>query len=248
MKAKHLRHRKCSVLLAAGAGAAVCLSQPHAAVSSGAVNNSFAKSVPFGVFDNEINISVYTFTSGLIGLQLLGGTSNTAFFHGDGGGSNTVIFKAADADVSTLAFPGQTVNIPYGFPASPYLGLKFTIDGAAGTYYYGWIEIANATATKLHVGEWGWNNSPGANIKTLADSLTTTKLPLATGLTRLHWTNDNEDGVARYEVQSKDASGAWQAIDSDTPGEGRYTATVAKDAECRLVVEKVDGQSEEVQF
>ncbi len=248
MKAKHLRHRKCSVLLAAGAGAAVCLSQPHAAVSSGSIDNSFGKSVPFGVFNDELNISVYTFTSSLIGLQLTNGTSNTAFFHGDGGGSNTVIFQAADADVSGLAFATQTVNIPYGVPASPYLGIKFTIDGVGGTYYYGWIEITNATASKLHVGDWGWNNSPGTNIKTLSDSLTTTKLPVASGLTRLHWTNDNEDGVARYEVQAKDASGEWQAIDSDTPGEGRYTAKVDRDAQCRLVVEMVDGTTEEAEF
>ena len=84
--------------------------------------------------------------------------------------------------------------------------------------------------------------------KPLSDSVTTRKLDLSDGRAKLHWANTNEDGVARYEVQAKDASGAWRAVDSSAPGESRYSATVAKDATCRLVVEMVDGKTHEANF
>ena len=65
---------------------------------------------------------------------------------------------------------------------------------------------------------------------------------------KLHWTNDNEDGVARYEVQAKDGAGEWAAVDSDVPGEGSYAAKVSADAVCRLVVENIDGSTDEIDF
>jgi hypothetical protein len=73
-------------------------------------------------------------------------------------------------------------------------------------------------------------------------------LVLTNGQEKLHWSNDSEDGVARYEVQSQDASGAWTAADSDVPGSGSYSTKIDSGKTCRLVVEMTDGPTKEIAF
>ena len=95
--------------------------------------------------------------------------------------------------------------------------------------------------------QWGYENT-GASIHTLAGSVTARKLGLADGREKLVWSNANEEGVARYEVQTKDAAGQWHAVSSEAPGAGMYSMAVPAGAECRVVVEKVDGTAEHIAF
>jgi hypothetical protein len=141
--------------------------------------------------------------------------------------------------------------IDWGFvphsQSTKYFGVSFPVSLTA--YDYGWVGVTSTSANGMSISfnKWAYDNT-GAPIMTLADTVTTRKMTLSDGRVKLHWTNANEDGIARYEVQTKDASGAWKAVDSDAPGVGKYGATVAKDAQCKIVVEKVDGTTEEVAF
>ncbi len=104
--------------------------------------------------------------------------------------------KAMSADVAipgTLAFstaPYLTAGI-----SDKYFAVKF-VDGGPR---YGWLLVEYANGTNIKITDWGYQND-GSSIMTLADSIATRKLALADGRTKLHWTNDNENGVARYEV------------------------------------------------
>ncbi len=126
-----------------------------------------------------------------------------------------------------------------------YAGIRFK---KGGVPYYGWLHIESSSFNHVTVDKWAYKDEASGTIMTLSDSVTTRKTGLTDGRVKLHWTNANEDGVARYEVQAKNAAGTRQALDSDTPGEGRYTAKANGAAECRLVIEQIDGTREEVEF
>ena len=131
--------------------------------------------------------------------------------------------------------------MPAGGP-DKYIKIRFN----DGTQYYGWSQFQLSGNTFLFG---AWSYAPeGSNIPTLADSVTAQKLGLADGREKLVWSNANEDGVARYEVQAKDASGAWNAVSSEAPGAGMYSMAAPKGAQCRVVVEKVDGSTEHIAF
>ncbi len=254
MKSKKSRKRKCSALLAAGAGAAVCLSggAGHATIQSGTITGSNTKATfirgTIKIFGSQasfyMNSSFYSMgISGFFPAWIdAGGYLGTAKFPRAG---TNVMDLAGDVDLpGALNF--QDDGVLKSSVSNKYLGVRFNASGTK----YGWLVYSTGAVGSGHdlaLSSWGYQDD-GGSIKTLSDSVSTHKLALSGSSTKLHWTNDNEDGVARYEVQTQDASGEWQAIDSDTPGEGVYAAKVDSDAQCRLVVEKVDGTTEEVKF
>lgn len=139
----------------------------------------------------------------------------------------------------SLKAPSNTVN--------KYFAVRFN----SGGNKYGWVHVQSPSSdgSWLKVTRWGYNDQVGGTITTLADSISARQLSLSDGRVKLYWANANEDGIARYEVQTKDAvAGAWKAVRSDAVGAGAYSATVPSNAEYRVVVEKVDGTTEEVAF
>ncbi len=260
MKAKKLTDRKCSAILAAGAGVAVCLSSGEASAVQGTLTGTKANFT-----------AVYTTTTnhaGTIVLNLSGApevkfevvsyywSASSQTFVLNATAANTVRAERTGAGKLELFSVGDSISLgDFGNPGVgcdadnlPLGAKKYVVYYFGNPKKYGWMEVTASGANNISIGQWSFESNVGDGIKTLAGSITTHKLALSGSSTKLHWTNDNEDGVARYEVQAKDASGEWQAVDSDTPGEGHYAAKVDNDAQCRLVVEKVDGTTEEVEF
>ncbi len=257
--------RKCSAMLAAGAGAAVWLTTQgaNASVVTGNVSTLNTGNKTFVVGTGVVNVhplppnliadAAIAFDSVHVWMELGG----ALFWNGTGFTTVWANFKLAaggyiaalsahvtvDGAMTNLA---QTAFMPPS-QSDKYFAVRYGL--TPSTYGYAWINVVSTSsdAKTIVFGKWAYENS-GAAIKTLADSVTTQQLKLSDGQVKLHWANANEDGVARYEVQAKDASGAWKAVDSSTPGESRYSATVAGGSTCRLVVEKVDGATQEINF
>jgi hypothetical protein len=234
--------RVSSALLAAGTGAAVCLtggSPAHAA--NGNILSSNATSI-FGTFTN-FNL----FSSKATAYKII----DTL---GDGGGGASLSIAYTGGFYASTFSTGVSITsgLSWAFSAflqsitNKYYGLRFD---DSGTTKYGWLHVVdyNAGTDVLQVDTWAYNTL-GNSISTLSDSVTTSRLALTDGQEKLHWSNDNEDGVARYEVQSQDASGQWQAADSDVPGSGSYSAKIDSGKTCRLVVEMTDGSTKEIDF
>lgn len=244
--------RKCSALLAAGAGATVCLTgcgTAHAAFLSGSISASNAGKT---VFVAEDHLKAF---GSQVEWRLVGAGTNLDFsfmvgqpyLHGTATPAS-VPFEPLNAGVTintTLGNWNDHRLAPLGL-SNKYAAVRFRV---VPTAWFGWLHFVatDAGGASITVDKWGYE-STGASCKTLSDSVATQRLGLSDGHIALHWTNANEDGVARYEVQTTNASGAWQAVDSCTPGAGHYAVNVPEDAACRLVVERVDGTSEEVAF
>lgn len=227
--------RKCSVLMAAGAGLTVCLSSGNVMANSGSVGETIGFGSGRYIFDNKV--LVFYWTTSAMAVNPVG----TAQFATNGGhlakynagvscktGANwfySVATNAADTSIHYIKVRYNTTTVPK----------------------YGWFESQWMAANAFRIGAWSYNPTGGA-ILTLSESVTTTKLPLSDGQTKLHWTNANEDGVSRYEVQAQTGDGAWQAVDSSTPGESSYAVKVNQDATYRLMVEMTDGEKHEVAF
>ena len=247
MKKKQLR--KSSALLAAGAGAAVCLSGGGAqalGVSGNIVESNGKTSFAQGNSLKACNSAARWL------LTSLSGSGAFAFSFSAGSGllnenAGYIRTHAAGVTVSAGMSGGFTdlLHIPNGV-SDIYFAVEYGFLG--GGVRYGWLHVNSTTANTISLDKWGYENT-GASITTLADSVTTArKLGLADGRTQLRWTNANEEGVARYEVQAKDASGVWNAVSSEVPGAGMYSIAVPKGAQCRVVVEKVDGTAENIAF
>lgn len=256
MKSKRLSTRKCSALFAASTGIAVCLTgggAQAAKVTGTIVDTNSAKSVFSGgilyAFGRNAKwLLTSAGGSGRLLFSLYAGAGGTAKENGTANAAH-VLFAAHNAGVVVKGTMANGFYDYMRFPssvASKYVAVQFESGGHA---CYGWLEVksTNASGTNIKLGKWGYENT-GASIKTLADSVTTQKLSLSNGKVKLHWSNKNEENVARYEVQTKDASGEWKSVDSLVPGEGRYASMVAAGAESRLVVEKVDGGQEVANF
>ncbi len=254
MKNKRTSKRKCSALLAAGAGAAVCLTggAGHATIQSGSITGSNTKATfvrgTIKIFGSQA--SFYMASS----FYSMGATAWFPARLRAAGYLGTAKFPTAGNDIMDLAtdvdLPGalnfQNDGTLKSNVSNKYVGVKFNASGIK----YGWLLYSTGTVGSGHdltLSSWGYQDD-GGSIKTLSDSITTRRLALSDGTAKVHWANSNEDGVARYEVQTQDASGQWQAIDSDVPGDGSYDAKIDAGAECRLVVENVDGETREVAF
>lgn len=252
MKDKSLLRRKCSAVLATGAGAVVCLASggpAQAVFVSGNLKDSNGGTTSFGPGG-----SMKAFSSMVMWLLTKVNASHLRFSSLSGVGQlNATTLSAKYAAVHD---PGVTVStgMAGGFKdlcwvplnvSNKYFAVRFDFSGNT----YGWIHVVSTdgSGNSIVVDKWGAENDHSP-CKTLADSVTTRRLCLSDGRVKLHWANANEEGVARYEVQAQDASGAWNAIDSSAPGEGSYAATTSGDATCRLLVERVDGTSEEMTF
>lgn len=245
--------RKCSAALAAGAGAAVCLTgggPAQAAFVSGpiAVTNGgqtvWAAGDTMWAFGHQASWGFWVSGGGRIGFSWAAGSGSlngtvpgTGVMIAAHSAGVTISAGMANGFADHLKVPSNVVN--------EYFAVRFK----AGGTRYGWLRAvsSNAGGTSVTIDRWGYDNA-GGTCKTLSDSVTTQKLSLSDGRVKLHWSNANEDGVARYQVQTQDALGAWHPTGSETPGEGRYAAVVPQDAVCRLVVEKVDGTAEEIGF
>jgi hypothetical protein len=170
-------------------------------------------------------------------------------------GGNLMFHKTASGTSIPMAVLSSGVTVSAGLGA--FQSAALNPSGVSNKYYamsfndsgtkYGWVHVVSSTGNILIMDLWSYN-AAGGTIKTLSDSVTTSRLALTGGKEKLHWSNDNEDGVARYEVQSKDASGAWQAADSDVPGSSSYSAKIDSGKTCRLVVEMTDGSTKEIDF
>jgi hypothetical protein len=237
-KKNAIANRKCSALLATGVGAAVCLTggtQAHAvngtiAASNGG-NSVFGNSTIY-LFGNKATATVF------FGTIVRLGAGSLSFVRT--GGAN-ISNMSASVTVNSL-LPAASIAV-LSNTTNKYYGMSFNDSGTK----YGWVEVISYASNTLTLNAWSYNGS-GGTIKTLSDSVTTGRLALADGAEKLHWSNDNEDGVARYEVQSQDDSGNWTASNSDVPGSGSYTAKVDSGKTCRLVVEMTDGSTKEIDF
>ena len=223
--------KKCSALLAAGAGAAVCLSGGPAQAISGLTGPILASMSSAPAFSGAIVL----------------GNAMGVYFGGNGPYSTQV---AVSGPMVATYGPGincetgtftQGAQAPAGGP-DRFVKIRFN----NGTQYYGWTQFTN-NAGVFELGAWSYM-PVGAGIPTLADSVKAQKLGLADGREKLVWSNANEEGVARYEVQAKDAAGVWSAVSSEVPGAGMYSIAVPKGGECRVVLEKVDGTTEGIAF
>ena len=223
--------KKCSVMLAAGMGAAVCLSGTPALAVSGLDGND----IPFNMKHSEFSGKISLFNSTGTWLAKAGG-NNTGF-------ARTGVYlqtynTGVNCEVGSFA---TSVKLNSVGP-DRYIKIRFN----DGTQYYGWSQFQVSGSTFLFG---AWSYAPvGSGIKTLSSSVSASKLGLSDGRTKLLWSNTNEDGIARYETQTKDASGAWTTVSSDAAGAGSYSATVPAGVACRIVVEKVDGATEEIGF
>ncbi len=251
MKNTALSRRKCSAMLAAGAGVAVCLTGGGAqgAFVTGNIKGVSNTTSVFGVggspkaFGGSISWHLNV-VSGRIVFNT-GTISMSCPLNRTGGPGKYIAMHPAGVTVSNGMGTFDNVRQVPNSVSDKYIATRFVKGGTR----YGWLHVvsSNGTGTSITIDKWGYENT-GASVKTLSESVTTQKLGLSNGQVKLHWTNKNEDGVARYEVQAKDASGAWKAVDSSTPGEGHYAAMVAGGSECRLVVEKVDGATQQINF
>ena len=249
MNKTKLLERKCAPLLAATTGLAVCITggyEASAAVITGPIgptnygNTVFTSAIPLRAFGSQADwwlsnpgpgLAIFPY-AGPDSLNVTGGPLVVAHSIGV-----TISSGMAGAFTASAVVPGNVAN--------KYFAVKFLTPGVT----FGWVHVVSTDAlpTTITLDTWGYENM-GGTIKTLSDSLTARKLTLADGKAKLHWTNSNEDGVSRYEVQAKDAEGEWQAVDSDVPGDGRYTLKTENQGDYRLMVEKIDGTSETVDF
>ena len=251
MNQSKLLERKCAPLLGATAGLAVCLSSGGMAfAATGAIGASnggqtnFVRPNTFNAFNSLAKFSING--PDFVVRNIYGLTTGTPVINQ----ASTTYLRTVNAGVVVSS------GMPGGFNsfvrnrnnvANKFMSVKFN----AGGVRFGWIHIVSidGNGANLQINQWGYNSTTvGGSIKTLSDSLTARKFDLADGKVKLHWTNSNEDGVSRYEVQAKDAEGEWQAVDSDTPGDGRYTLKTENEGDYRLMVEKIDGTSETVDF
>ena len=158
-------------------------------------------------------------------------------------------FRSAGFTVGTARDPfmqaAVTISGPIG-PVDRYIAVRFN-PGSGNRY--GWLHVVSrpGTNTSLQIDTWGYNTT-GGSIKTLSDSVSTKTLTLSDSRAQLHWTNKNEDGVSRYVVQARTGEDEWTEVDSDTPGTGHYEVNAEGQGAYRLVVEKIDGTTEEVTF
>lgn len=250
MKDMNSLKRKCSAALAAGAGVAVCLTgggPVQAVFISGSIAGTNAGVTVFAPAD-----SVFAF--GSLARWYLnnagGGRISFSWFSDPGVLNGTGVGSYAAAHGAGITV---SAGMPNGFHnlcwvPSSLSDKYFAVQFLSGTRY-GWLHVvsSNAAGGSITIDKWGYENT-GGTCKTLLDSVATQTLRLSDGRVQLHWTNANEDGVARYEVQAKDASGAWQALGSEAPGDGHYAAVAAANSECRLIVEKVDGTTADIGF
>ena len=242
---------KCSVLLAAGAGASVCLTGggAFAAKITGAISASnagrtvFAASNSLKLFNAKVNGMFLPESTHDNRIWFWGGAIN---LNGTALNSNAYIamHSAGVAISNGMAHSFVAKKVPANV-SDRYMAIRFADSGDR----FGWVHVhsTNAGRTQIVLDTWGYEDS-GASIHTLGESVTAKKLGLSDGRAKLMWSNANEDGIARYEAQTKDASGAWTAVSSDAAGAGHYSATVPAGATCRIVVEKVDGATEEIGF
>jgi hypothetical protein len=238
-KKQRTKNRKCSALLAAGVGAAVCMTGGSPAH---AVNGLVSATNGTSVFNGVTSIYLFGFKAAalLISPTMVDVGGSLSFVEN---GTGKFLNRFSSVTISSgLYFGGGVASL--SSTSNTYIGMSFNDGGTK----YGWVRVVDYTNPTLTISNWSYNNSVGGSIKTLSDSVTTSRLALSDGKEKLHWSNDNEDGVARYEVQSKDATGAWQAADSDVPGSGSYSAKVDSGKICRLVVEMTDGSTKEIAF
>ena len=239
---------KAAPLLGAAAGAAVCLNSvppATAAVVTGTIAGSNGGTSSFGGGDtiNVFSTKAEWFIA-TVGQMFFQYTAGNKGYVNNNGTNIVAVTQSASVTVSA-GLPGS-FNSQWVMPASvtdKYLAARFEDGGTR----FGWIHVVTANTTNATIDLWGYENS-GASIKTASDTVAAKKLPLSDGRTKLTWTNANEEGVSRYEVQAKGADGAWSAVDSETPGEGAYAATLPGDREYKLVVELTSGKTSEVDF
>ena len=233
--------RKCSALLSVGAGIAVCLAGSDALAVSGTGNNIIANSTA-AELGGKIQIrNVFSGSS----IKCVGANATRLGGVGDSFSRVLAIYAAGVNCNTAQRFSGQNASwmVINAGGADKYIKIKFT---ESGTTKYGWSQFRRNGST-FEFGAWSYNNT-GANIKTLAESIVLKKLSLNKDTAKLHWTNANEEGVTRYEVQQKDSAGLWKKFQQMTPGEGSYSLSTAADAVCRLVVEHTDGSQETIDF
>lgn len=236
--------RKASPGIAAAVGTAVCLSGGNAAAISGNFaasnggNSHFVNNVAIKGFNNLVSFSFSDHGQDTHAhfRNLVGGiqAASTA-------GASVRYVNAGLAVPGAFVFGGTWISVTV---SNKYIPVRFN----SGGFKYGWIHVVSVDlgANNLNLDTWAYNPTGGI-INTLDESITPKKLALSDGRVKLNWSNANEAGVARYEVQAKGANGAWTAVDASTPGDGSYAATVQA-GEYRLVVENSDGSSRSINF
>lgn len=245
MKSKDSFMRKCSPALAAASGMAVCLSGGLAhAVSGVTVKTLVSSGAAQTLLDGKISVRV-----SMSFLRLTGG-NGTQMARATFGFPWHIATYGADAKCTSLSLAGSWANGTLrvnGVPGGDNKYVKIRFNDGSG-YKYGWSQYKSLGGGNYQFGAWSYNNTVDGAIKTLADTLATRTLRLSDGGAQLHWSNANEEGVARYVVEMQREDGTWAEVDSDVPGEGSYTAKASGEDTYRLAVEHTDGVTEHIDF
>jgi hypothetical protein len=238
----HMDSRKCSPFLAAGLGAAICLTGGGAWAGSGTIKQSnagsiFSNSSSFSVFSHRFRLHVNTNLVGLALTQV----------------GNDGSIGASTAQAAYLHDAGVTVDAGMNFETYAYV-----LSGQADNKYlaitfdaprnFGWVQVVTSDSSSITISNWGFNDTAGGSIKTVSDRPFLTKLPLSGGTSLLSWGQLDEQGVARYEVQQAVPGDAWVAVHAEQPGAQQYQFVPFGESACRLVVERVDGTTEAMGF
>jgi hypothetical protein len=245
-----LESRQCSPVLALATGAAICLGAvpAGAAIVTGTLTQTdFANGETAKVFDSKVSLfwKYYYFSPGVGVLVLDPLGPNSALVRANGFGG--IDFRPAGSYLGPGVYPVQNVSVQVQEDVTDeYISIKFQ---QSGQTHFGWVHVINSDLglESIQLDKWGYENAANTSLLTLAPSCATRHLSLANGSSKLCWTNANEQGVSRYEVQQKDAAGKWQSVSTEVPNGGQYSFS-AKSGTYRLLVEKLDGSSEVLSF
>ncbi len=233
--------RSSPAILATTAGAAVCLSAVRSDAASG-VGNIVESNVK-SVTELSGKLRATNVSGNTLYLRPKSAAVTSAFVVKGGGG----VLKTYDSGVSCKTKVSTATWNSFAYPgpggASKYIKIRFK---EGGVFKYGWSQFVRQEKNFLF-GAWSYNEA-GDPIKTLADCLTAARLPLTDGNVKLHWANLQEDGLAAYRLQKRNAAGAWEDVESFVPGDGTYSAIASGDGNFRILSEQVDGRTTTREF
>ena len=226
--------RTSPAIMVAGVGAAVCLSSTAVEAASDKAGVDIPAGEKRAELGGKVSFSNYN------GAFLLG--TNAAFVVGSVILGYLKMFDTGVKCSTVTASEGFRSSLKLVDSSSGYIKIKFN---DAGSTKYGWSYFSR-NGTIFEFGAWSYSDT-GSPINTLGESVKTSRLDLAGGKAMLHWTNGYEEGVATYSIEVE-RNGAWEAVASFAPGDGRYSIEASAAAAYRLVTEGVDGATDLLGF
>ncbi len=239
-KGKWTSVRTSPAFLAAGVGAAVCLSASEASATSGTKGPVVGSGSSAVLFGGQVHIKN-------LGSNNLKVSLHTAGVRATRTSGKLVIFEGGYSLKSNSWWQKANVDAAVGNTPARYIGIRFV---SAGELHYGWSRFWTEEGTggrTFHFGEWSYNDTAYYPIRTLGESIRASRLTLSGGKAFLHFVNANEEGVASYAIEVE-KDGGWEKVIGFAPGDGHYSFEAGAGAAHRLVTEWVDGTISLVAF